>query len=106
MAFGGFESANRNRSFATRPTRLLPPRDGPAGALPQDGEMASPQRIVVEGTITTTLQQWDVSNPSSQGVSESQRLATAYCLHPLVGTDTIDGMLDSRPPLDAAPHAT
>jgi hypothetical protein len=48
-------------------------------------------------TITATLQQWGGSNPSREDVSNSQRLATAYCLDPLVGTDTIDGMLDSRP---------
>jgi len=48
-------------------------------------------------TITTALQQWGVSNPSSEDVSASQRSASSYCSDPIPGTDTIDGMLDSRP---------
>jgi hypothetical protein len=50
-----------------------------------------------QSTMITIAQQSGDSNPSSLGVSEGQRLASAYCADPLTGDDTIGGMLDSRP---------
>jgi hypothetical protein len=50
-----------------------------------------------QGTMVAIAQQAGYPAPSSEGLSDALRLASAYCADPLLPDDTIGGMRDSRP---------
>jgi hypothetical protein len=49
-----------------------------------------------QSTIIAIYQQEGEGDPSSSGLAQFQRSASAYCSDPIVNQPTIAGMLDSR----------